>query len=671
MSAPAAGERPDPTRSACVLIGTWQYDDKKVADLPTVKKNLTRLRKLLASPKVWGVSPERIFTVVNPGRSIDITYKIKDAAKQASDTLLVYYSGHGFLDVTRTDELFLGLTTSSAGDFESHCSFDAVRNALKGHEVPPRVVVMLDCCYSGKITRTMAPDGIVPVRASVEVSGEGAEGVLVMTSTKDVIKTEADGDGGLTPYTGQVISLLEKGDSRRPDVPYFSLGDVHAYVKKGLRELSTRHPVPNFVDSDGIGALPFFGNLSGPGQQQPSVGGGRTGGARRRTIAVATAAALVIGATGGWFAAGAWGPEQEAPAPKPAAAPKPPEIPGPCGKKSPATLLDVSDALDEDGKNEVQGVKVDGLSALALTTTTEGQVRALAVRDAGEPPHLYDLTLGTAERLTPEVTGVQRLFQTGGEKAPEFDGEGLVLEEGGETVLVSSELGPSISRFRVSDGKQLGEELPQPAAFRPPGEGQASRTRALESLTATQDGRYLFTGMEGPLLGEDDIHGRHQLRIQRYKGEYGGAYALDKQYAYQTEEGLYLSELVALDDHRLLALERGYIRGLGNGIRVYTVDLSDAADISENENLSRDEGALAAKKSLLVDLGACPSRGITSDEKQSNPLLQNVEGMALGEELTGPYAGRRALYLVADNNSRKSQSTRVYALAVDVEADGA
>jgi hypothetical protein len=71
-------------------------------------------------------------------------------------------------------------------------------------------------------------------------------------------------------------------------------------------------------------------------------------------------------------------------------------------------------------------------------------------------------------------------------------------------------------------------------------------------------------------------------------------------------------------------------------------------------------------KQLLVDLVDCPPSGATAKQPQPNPLLDNVEGMALGGPLPD---GRRTLYLVSDDNNNPVQTTRLYALSVRLPAE--
>ncbi|WP_030623433.1 caspase, EACC1-associated type [Streptomyces sclerotialus] len=658
-AAPAAGRPLDPAKSACVLIGVGSYEH--LEDLPAVRHNLVKLRELLTDPDVWGVPHKRVHVVSNPDSQGRMTDPIVRAVDEATDTLLVYYAGHGLLDA-RDNDLYLATPASRRGRRETALGYRVLRDLMEDAKGSVRRrIVVLDCCYSGRAANgVMAADGTtVPGEDLVAI-----EGSYVLTSTTENLKAEAKGDAAYTAFTGELIRLLERGDPARAGEPYLTLNQLHGTLRQTL---AAKHlPRPQRLDNGGVGDLPFVRNRQAAEAARTAVPARR--GPGPLVLGAAGLALLLVGAAAGTAGTLRWGPER-----RPAAAAVP-SIPGSCGKDGRATLLDVSDRLSEQPYNEYLGNEVAGLSALALTdggphgggkggASGAAGPRVLALRD-GEPAQVFSIALGSPQKLRPEVTGVQGLYRSDRGKFPEFDGEGLVVEKGGRTILASSELGPAIRRFSLADGKQKGADLPVPDAFKPPPKGAADNTRSLESLTVTPDGKHLFAGMEGPLLGDDDVHGRHQIRIERYEGASGKAYTPESQYAYQTEEGLFLSELVAVDETHLLALERGYISGLGNGIRVYEVDLTSADDVTGHTSVTKDDNDLIAPKQLLFDLSRCPWGGIRTEEPQPNPVLQNVEGMALGPALSGRYAGHRVLYMIADDNARSAQATRLYSVAV-------
>lgn len=629
----------DPARSACVLIGVDAYT--KLKELTSVRNNLTRLRSALTDKTIWGIAPERLVVVSNPETPQALVRPIREMAEQAEDTLIVYYSGHGLKDLD-DDQLYLTLPDSETRRPETAVRFDLVSRALQDPGSPHRKVVILDCCYSGQVLEGMAA---VDVGEQIKASVTDVQGLYLMTSTAQDRRALAPRGETYTAFTGELLTILYDGV---PDGPRRL--DLHTLFELARVRLKKRNrPEPQEQDQNGIGTLPFVRNRAyEPEEPPPPLPPPRTPGRlwalTAGVAAIAFAAGLAVP-----YIAHAW-----------------PRRPGgPCSAN--ATLLSYSDRLD---KTQVENERVSGLSALALT----GPAQAMALTDDSNygPGRVFPISLGSAEHLRPTAERAITLRDTRGTPytAGNFDGEGLVVEKGTGTMLVSSEIGPSIHRFRIRDGREVGRPLPIPTQLRTVPEGNAQVGRTIEALAATHDGRYLFAGMEAPLSTDGDARGRNLLRIQRYHGTPGGAYEPDRQYAYLSETGLYLVELVALDEDHLVSLERQYVTGLGNAIRAYTVTLTGARDVTGIKSLFHQPVDDFVKNDLLFDLAACPAGSpgqVTTHQRQPNPLLDNVEGMAVGQpQQSGDHKGWRPLYLVSDDNENSAQITRLYALRIRV-----
>ncbi|TDO52516.1 hypothetical protein EV643_102355 [Kribbella sp. VKM Ac-2527] len=323
-----------------------------------------------------------------------------------------------------------------------------------------------------------------------------------------------------------------------------------------------------------------------------------------------------------------------------------------------AEFLGFSDSLD---KTTFEGLPVAGLSALALTGPRSGL--ALVDNVLTTPARVFDLTIGRGPTVS--VDGVTILRRPDGTPytGADFDGEGLVVEPGRRTILATSEREPSIRRFRLSDGKEIAS-LPVPARFQVTPAGQAAVNQTFESLTADRDGSTLYAGMEGPLSADGtDANGSSRNRIIRYAGLPGHGYRVAAQYAYKPDPGLSLVELAVVDRNELISMERTFTPGVGNTVRVFTVSLRLAADVTGFESLADAPEKVFLQKKLVFDLVDCPPSGAVAKQPQPNPLLDNVEALALGGWLPG---GRRQLYLLSDDNNGATQITRFYSLAVDL-----
>jgi len=294
-----------------------------------------------------------------------------------------------------------------------------------------------------------------------------------------------------------------------------------------------------------------------------------------------------------------------------------------------------SDALD---KTTYDGTFVGNFSALAVDR--DGSLAALSDRSS-----LFDLD---ARTLAPKS-----VVPLADENGAALDSEGLVIDRDG-TRLITSETEPSIRRYST-DGQIL-DRLPVPAALQVAPAGRATSNQTFEGLTLTNGGRTLLASMEYAISGDTAGIVRFQTWTRHH-----GHFELAEQYAYRTDAAfLGVPEVQALPDGRLLVLERGFTSGVGNTVRLYLADPRHATDTSGVENLTGQSGVRLIRKTLLTDIASCPTLGATAKQPQPNPLLDNIEGMAV----TGRDKDRLKVLLVSDDNQNAAQITRFYRLTV-------
>ncbi|NRQ37798.1 esterase-like activity of phytase family protein [Nonomuraea sp. NN258] len=109
-----------------------------------------------------------------------------------------------------------------------------------------------------------------------------------------------------------------------------------------------------------------------------------------------------------------------------------------------------------------------------------------------------------------------------------------------------------------------------------------------------------------------------------------------------TDSGV--SEILAVDDHRYLALERSWIEGVGYKVKLYEIDLRGASNVIGRNDLSRPYRSVT--KRLVYDLG------------DFRPPVQNLEAMAWGPRLA---SGECTLVIAADDNFDQGEVSRFMA----------
>ncbi|MEX1309606.1 MAG: esterase-like activity of phytase family protein [Candidatus Sulfomarinibacteraceae bacterium] len=218
---------------------------------------------------------------------------------------------------------------------------------------------------------------------------------------------------------------------------------------------------------------------------------------------------------------------------------------------------------------------------------------------------------------------------------------------------------PRILGFRL-DGA-LVDELDVPPAYHP-GEGVGVRSNhGFEGLSVSPDGSRIFAAVESALVqdGEEADLGRGTtVRLVVFDADSRRVVA---ERAYRVEpvpdepsppdayRSIGVSEILALDNRRIVVVERSFSAGVGNTVRMYLADLETGDDATGRVSLTA--GHRPVKKTLIADL---EDLGVDPD---------NLEGLSFGPVLPD---GRRTVVLIADNNFQPEvQRNQLLVLAVD------
>ncbi|MFJ3830082.1 telomere-associated protein Tap [Streptomyces sp. NPDC090046] len=248
---------PDPIESRAVLIGIDGFTHPDLEPLPAAAAGARRLADLLRDPSVWGL-PAAHVTVLGADASVSqVLGAVRDAALEATETLFVYFAGHGLRD--RDERLYLALAEADAdhpqiGTLPYRMLRDVLRQA--GYRARHRVTV-LDCCYSG-LAGAMSGAG-VPTRVDLAHALEEAEhpdggggggagqapdaddyGDCVLTSAPPTRRSFVPPGARFPEFTGELIALLERGIAGGG--PELSLEDAWRSVRRRMRERGSPEP---------------------------------------------------------------------------------------------------------------------------------------------------------------------------------------------------------------------------------------------------------------------------------------------------------------------------------------------------------------------------------------------------------------------------------------------
>jgi len=328
-----------------------------------------------------------------------------------------------------------------------------------------------------------------------------------------------------------------------------------------------------------------------------------------------------------------------------------------------AHLISTCDRGPSDGAAPFQcrldawTLRVDQTSKPVVTINLDASM--ILRRADGQPFTGISSELGTftdkdgtavSNRLDPE--GIRRLTS----------GNFLVCEEYMPGVLEFAPDGTYIRTWSVPErfickhpGKdELTEAPPANTSGRQPNKG-------FEGVAVTPSGE-AWVLLQNPLIQDGALNGKgkrigHSIRMLCL-GRTPGAKAM-REVVYRLEEpACGTSELLAMDDHRFLVIERD--SRASQFRRIYEIDVNGATDVSGMSELPSDvlpASVQPVAKKLFLDL-TDPATGL-------GQTPEKIEGLCWGPTLPD---GRRTLIIAVDNDMKADQPTIFWVFALPATA---
>lgn len=326
---------------------------------------------------------------------------------------------------------------------------------------------------------------------------------------------------------------------------------------------------------------------------------------------------------------------------------------------------------------EFEGTTVGGLSGIDRDSRTGEFVLISDDRSQQQPSRFYTARLNPRTGA-PELTGTRPFLRPDGTPHPPpeagdgttVDPEEIRFDPRSDELWWTSEgaraeqvIDPAV-RVAAPDGSFRSDlELPENLRM---AEGTGPRhNEALEALTFAAGGELVVHATEGPLMQDGasptvDHGALVRVTAQDRSGAVVAqhAYPMDPVFAESPGGGFSNNGVVSVlaadehDPYRYLVMERSFVTGVGNSVRIYEVDARGATDVRDLDSLNGAD-VTPVRKELLVDLGDL-------DLGEHGPV-DNVEGMTWGPRLPG---GEQSLVLVSDDNFSAEQKTQLIALGV-------
>ena len=228
-----------------VLVGTTRcpLDEATLPPVPHAEKNIDYLTRLFIDPDICGLDPGCIIRVLDRENANEITEEIARAAQEATDTLLVYYVGHGLYGDADNAIYLAARRTTEAGKAYNGVPVRLVQKAMRSSRARKRILI-LDCCYAGRaLDGLLAPANLeATLRPAIDI--EGTYGISAVPANARAL---APPDETFTRFTGALVDVLEHG--LRTDDRVLTLEDVFAEVERKIGRKADA-PLPKQINWD-------------------------------------------------------------------------------------------------------------------------------------------------------------------------------------------------------------------------------------------------------------------------------------------------------------------------------------------------------------------------------------------------------------------------------------
>ena|GEM_PF-363128 len=235
-----------------LLIGVGESANYPQWSLPVTVKDTLALKSLLTDPKLCGyIDNEQHLRLLNDAiatsQSIlsSLDWLQQQAAADSEATVLVYYSGHGWLDDTTGKYYLIPHDVEPFDIPNSALPADTFTEALR--QIPAqRLLVIIDSCHAAGMataknglvetlhaTSLRLPGGFLPTALPKNLIDELKQGTgrAVFTSSTGKQESWIRPDGNMSIYTFHFLEALQ-GAGNQPGDQVVTVSDVMKYVGK-------------------------------------------------------------------------------------------------------------------------------------------------------------------------------------------------------------------------------------------------------------------------------------------------------------------------------------------------------------------------------------------------------------------------------------------------------
>jgi WD40 repeat protein len=227
-------------RRYALIVANDRYDDPKLRQLRAPVKDAEALARVLGDPAIGAFEVDLVMN--EPEHQLRRKLSRFLDGRRRDDTLLLHFSCHGLKD--DSGQLFFATTDTEVAHLDaSALESEWVRKRIDASR-SMKIMLLLDCCYSGAFTGDMRSRAGDAVHAIEPLGGTGR--VVITASSALEYSWEGDtrsGEPSPSVFTSALVRGLETGEADRDHDQWISIGELYEYVFDEIAESGAKqHP---------------------------------------------------------------------------------------------------------------------------------------------------------------------------------------------------------------------------------------------------------------------------------------------------------------------------------------------------------------------------------------------------------------------------------------------
>ncbi len=226
-----------------LIVATDTYEDPKLRQLRTPALDADSLAGVLRDDAIGGFDVD--LSVNEPEHRLRRRIATFFGDRLREDLLLLHFSCHGVKD--DSGQLYFAAADTAVAQLDASAVSAEFLSRQMSRSRSQKIVVLLDCCYSGAIARGLRFRGGDKIDVDENLGGTGR--VIMTASSAMEYAFEGDelsGEGQPSVFTSAVVKGLQTGEADRDQDHRISVRELYEYVCDEVQEI-TPNQRPNLL----------------------------------------------------------------------------------------------------------------------------------------------------------------------------------------------------------------------------------------------------------------------------------------------------------------------------------------------------------------------------------------------------------------------------------------